>query len=299
MQRANFLIALAICSLGVSCSKGSEDDVLTKNGKETDLHSSVTRLSYGEKMFYVTDAKANTPVFPIAKPDFEGHFVSIPAGLALDRNTGAINLGKSMVGQPYKIFYVNGQGILTDSVRIVIGGLDYADGFYDSKDLNARLGKDAKAIYSGDETSPVATSFFNSFKVSVRNTDDESEDETGLSINKRNGTIDLEKSKAGGLFGNSPSNGAYRELVIKYRLADKSARKLNKQSIRLFYYENKKSVPRSLINLIETRKQIMERVNAMPLPGHSSGGEGGVNATEEGLGEYNMIVRPPLIIVVN
>jgi hypothetical protein len=86
-------------------------------------------------------------------------------------------------------------------------------------------------------------------------------------------------------------------LVIKYRLADKSARKLNIQKIKFFYFEDESKIPQSLRLIIEERQMIMQRVNVMPLPGNTSETTSCEAATEESLNDYNKPVRPPLIIV--
>jgi hypothetical protein len=296
MRKEKLLLAFTVCVLVASCKKGADDELLSKNTKDNNLHTSVSRLSYGENFFYIKDNNSLNKVSPVSRPSFIGHFTSIPSGLALDRNTGAIDLSNSQPGQPYKIFYIDNNGYLADSVRIVISGLDYVDGIYDSEDNKPNFGKKSTAINGGDQSKPITSSFFNSFLVSYQPSMDDSEDNTGLSINKKDGSIDLKKSKTNGLFGRKPENGAYKELVIKYRLADKSARKLNIMKIKLFFFSNESNIPQSIRRIIEERKIIMERVNAMPLPGNTSTTTTGI-LTEESLDAYAKPVRPPLIVV--
>jgi hypothetical protein len=296
MRKEKILIAFTVCVFGISCQKGANEELLSKGPRDNSVHSSVSRLSYGEKTFFVDQNNGDKNISPISTPDVEGHFTSIPAGLALNRISGVINLEKSQSGQPYKIFYVNKRGVLIDSFRIVISGLDYVDGIYNSKEVKSKFGQKANAIYSGDESKPIPSNFLNSFVASVNDKDDDSGDVTGLSINPRDGSLDLKRSMDEGFFGKSPGNGAYKELVVKYRLGDKSGRKLNKQKIRLFYFENESRIPESLHSILKDRKRIMDRVNSMPLPGHS-GVSQGEDCFEDDLQSFNKPARPPLIIV--
>ncbi len=296
MRKDLFLIAFTISVFGISCQKG-EDELLNKPAGAIDLRSSVSRLSYGANLFYKNE-KGSKTVSPVSRSDFQGHFTSIPLGLALDRRSGNINLEKSKAGQPYKIFYVNEKGVLTDSVRIVISGVDYLDGVYNLEDKKSKFGEKSMAFYDGDATKPIPSNFFNSFIVSYKETEDDSEDATGLNVSRKNGVIDLKKSKSSGLFGTTnPRNGAYNELVIKYRLADKSGRKINTQKINFYYFKKDSDIPQALKAIISDRKRIMDRVNSMPPPGNASSQEGTEEALEDDLESFERKIRPPLIVV--
>ena len=286
--------------LGVACSKSSEDGLLMKDVHDRSMNSSVTNLSYGEEVFYIKNQRSGNTVSPVSRPSFDGHFTAIPAGLAINRYTGSIDLQNSESGQAYKIFYVNAQGVLKDSVRIIISGVGYQDGVYSLESLSSSFGQTAYPTYNGGQHLP--ESLVNNFSAADDDEDLEvSNSSKKLTVHKFSGEIDLKKSVENGFFGSSLSNGKSERVAIRYRIADKSARKMNKVNLRIYYFENESKVPGDLKRVIAERKMIMDRVNKMPNNVGKNTSEDEVpqdEVTEETLSDFNKPVRPPLIIVV-
>jgi hypothetical protein len=290
--------------LGVACSKSSEDELLMKDVHDRSINSSIAALSYGDEVFYPTNQKDENLVMPVSRPTFPGEFVAIPAGLSIDRKTGVIDIQNSEPGQAYKIFYVNSQGILKDSVRIIISGVGYQDGIYNLESISTEFGRSAYPTYNADFRLP--ESIVNNFSASDE--DDESELNNAsrkLKLNKFTGEVDLKSTVDNGFFGHNPSNGSRDEVIIRYRIADKSARRMNKIPLRLYYFKSETEVPQDLKEILEERAFINDRVNKMPssigrnvADPDGTGDQTEEGATEASLSEYNKPVRPPLIIVV-
>ncbi|MCU0404638.1 MAG: hypothetical protein MUE99_08825 [Chitinophagaceae bacterium] len=296
MRIGKILIAMWVVTLGVACSKSSDEALLLKDAHDRSKNSSVLSLSYGSDVFFTKTQSSENIITPVSKPSFAGHFVAIPAGLAIDRNTGVINLENSLQGQAFKIFYVNEEGKLKDSVRIVISGIDYMDGIYNIRGLNTNFGQIAQPLYNTRQNLPA----------SLANDIDDEEAATiitggKLRVNKFSGVVDLKSSVENGVLGWRLFNGARNNVTVRYRLADRSARRLNKLNLQLFYYRTQADVPAELLNIMAKRKAIMDRVNSMPVSTQklTSDPLDNLNGpTEDELDEFGLTVRPPLVIIV-
>lgn len=298
MRIGKILTPMYVILIGISCSKSSQEGVLLKDVRNRQKNSSVSSLSYGNNIFYVTGDRKNDVVSPVLKPNYPGHFTSIPSGLSINRKSGTIDLQKSEPGQPYKIFYIDKDGKLADSVRIVVSGIGYNDGIYNLQILNGDFNGNLHANYNSGEKVP--QSLVNSFTVSnvpVNNV----VSGKNLRVNRLTGEIRIKESKDDGFFTKNNPNQNHDVVEFRYRISDRSKRRLNNIRVNLYYYSRERDVPDELKRMVEERKMIMNRVNAMPSPGverKNSEGTSPEDLTEETLSNFNKPVRPPLIIVV-
>jgi hypothetical protein len=289
MRLGSFLLSILLSSAIISCQKGME---VPKNEENSDsrvrMLAATNSFSYSNVIFYVGKTKRENLISPIAKPNAPGKFVAIPAGLSLDAATGTIDLSNSDAGQAYKIFFVDRDGNLADSTRIVISGVDYADGIYNLKNSRANNGR-LKAKYNANASLDVPVSVINSFGEEGNGGQNRK-----LAINNITGEIDIAATVRGSAIGRANQNN---EFIVRYRINDRSSRAQNKLKVKIYQFPSEEAVPQDIIDTIKEREEILRRVNAMPV-GNTSGGytDGG---TESGLDAYAKPVRPPLIVVIN
>jgi hypothetical protein len=255
---------------------------------------------------------AATIVVPVNKPKREGTFKAIPEGLSLDPVTGAINVNESLSGMRYKVYYVAKNGRLVDSTPVVISGIDYEDAILTMSNGILPNSKDILSpIYNGDKSLKLPRKLITSASDNVFNetdlNNDGKEDLAGavqetLVVNKKTGAINLKASIRAGLFGSaSPSNGSTKDVDLYYRINDKSKKKLNKISLRLYYFNTKEDVPASLLRILEERKRTQSRVIAdAPLSSTSMLTEGDEDAGGlfDDLDAAGKKMRPPMLIII-
>jgi vacuolar-type H+-ATPase subunit I/STV1 len=197
-------------------------------------------------------------------------------------------LSNSDAGQAYKIFFVDQEGRLADSTRIVISGVDYEDGIYNLKNSRANNGR-LKAKYNANASLDVPVSVINSFGEEVNGGQNRK-----LAINNITGDIDIAATVRGGAINRDNQNN---EFIVRYRINDRSSRAQNKLKVKIYQFSSEEAVPQDILDTIKEREEILKRVNAMPV-GNSSG-EPTDGGTLSGLDPYAKPVRPPLILVIN
>jgi hypothetical protein len=254
------------------------------------------RLSYGDSLFYNHILPADKLINPVSVPSGTAKFKAIPGGLSIDSVTGRINITKSESGLRYKIFSINNSGIALDSVKLVISGVDYADGIFE-----------IAATPNAYDTSFPIYNARPSLRLPCSQDDDDDEngcvfDETDLNndgnddiagviqdkllVDKKEGTIDLEASFHAGIFGSSnPANGSFRNFLMYYRLNDASNRSLQKINIRVYYYNLRSDIPQLLLSELVQRNNQQLTVNAR------------ITVSAE-FYSYEKPKRPPLLILI-
>ena len=302
MKQATFLVwgSILLAFTIAGCSKTNEviDEVSNNNHGNSQLpqQSQTARLSYGDTVLFNHNLTTNKLQTVVSKPAGTTVFKAMPGGLAIDSVTGRINISKSESGLRYKVFAVNQQGRAIDSVKIVISGVDYADAIYN---LNA-------TPIAYDTAFPV----YNArpeLAMPCNDDDDDEEDlcvfdETDLDgdgnddiagviqdkllVDIKRGTIDLEASFRAGLFGSgTPANGARKDLLMYYRLADASNRALQKIQLQVYYFRTNADIPQSLLSELKNRRNQSNQVN------------GRFAYTSEFI-SYEKPKRPPILILV-
>lgn len=289
MKRLFQLLLISGTLLIAACQKTSSSD--------DNPNTSANRLSYGDTLFFNHNLPSDKFITVVASPSATVKYKAIPGGLILDSLTGRINLSKSESGIRYKVFAVNAAGIAIDSVKLVLSGIDYADGIYNINATpiaydtafpiyNARPGL-ALPCSDDDDDNDDSTCVFDETDLD----DDGNNDIAGiiqdkLLVNTKTGTLDLEASFRAGLFGSSqPANGTLKEFVMYYRLNDASNRALQKINLKIYYYQSETDIPLLLKNELNTRSNQLQNINARL-----------INTAE--FSTYERPKRPPILIIV-
>lgn len=277
-----------------ACSK--ETETVNDNNNSIDTRQPQTgKFSYTDTIFYNHQLTTDKFAAVVSQPAGTVLFKSIPGGLVIDTATGRINISKSESGIRYKVFAVNRQGIAIDSAKLVISGVDYADGIY-NLDVTPVAYDTAFPIYNAtpglalpcddDDDDEDNLCVFDETDLDGDGNDDISgviQDK--LLVDIKRGTIDLEASFRAGLFGSNPANGTFKDFVMYYRLNDASGRSLQKINLRLYYYKRNADIPQSLLNELAQRNNQNTSVNARLVSG-----------TE--FTSYEKPKRPPILIIV-
>lgn len=307
MRKANILVILLTGALFMAaCKKEAAQTVLNNPSPVNPGPDKQVRLSYGDSIFFLRNQAGNYTVLPTSKPIVNGYFKSIPVGLNVDSATGRINVTQSITGIRYKVFYMSGvSNVPVDSVKIVVSGIDYADGIYEI----------ARTATAYDTSFPI----YNARPSLLLPCGDDDEDDDGdiddddngcvfdetdlnndgnddipgvnqskLLVNTKKGTIDLEASYNAGVFGASSNvaNGVTKDFTFYYRLQDASNLSLQEITVRLYHYKTRADIPQWLLDEL----------------GNRQGYNNSVNAREMADGRRELTFRPkrpPLIVVIS
>jgi hypothetical protein len=305
MHKASFFVMALMATLFmVGCQKEvTEVPPVNPNNPVT---VSQVRLLYSDSIFYLKNQPGSYTVLPVSKPSVAGYFKSIPLGLSLDSVSGRINVTQSVSGIRYKIYYLSSAtNVPVDSVKIVVSGIDYADGIYEI----------AKTPNAYDTSFPI----YNARPSLLLPCGDDDEDDDGdvddddngcifdetdldndgnddiagvnqdkLLVDIKKGTIDVEASYHAGVFGASSNvaNGVNKDFTFYYRLQDPSNLALQQITVRLYHYKTKADIPQWLLDELGKRREYNDLVNAR-----------GANEAARILSFRAK--RPPLIVVVS
>lgn len=207
----------------------------------------------------------------------KGKYYAWPAGLKIDINTGAINVTRSDAGMQYIIGFVKDGTTDTCHTRIVVAGIHYKDNIYvlANNDTLAIPYFNASPIItpvcdpSGDDDYPGVGNPGGGNNRCEFDDDEDDDNANGnldeppagqqaneqfVRVRTRSGIINLKKSLQDGAFGQNPQNGAMKDVMIYYRLADCSQKALRNIKVRLIYYDRKSDVPAQLASEVSQRK---------------------------------------------
>jgi hypothetical protein len=315
-----------------ACQKDAAISDADKNSTREQTSSNLSlRLSYGDTVFYLKKQPGNYMIMPVAKPTGTGYFKAIPKGLVLDTVSGLINVTQSETGLRYKVYYVSPSGILIDSIKIVISGIDYKDAIYEIAST-PNVYDTAFPVYNAKPVPPLpcgdddedddgdVDDDDNTCVFDETDLDDDGNDDIPgviqdkLLVDIKKGTIDVEASFHAGIFGSSnPANGVNKNFTFYYRLQDASSRALNRITVRVYHFRTRADIPQTLLDTISMRNNIAQHVNSRtgdsqngnPAPRsslHTREGSGGI-VTTTGLFSFfeyeSRPKRPPIIIIVS
>jgi hypothetical protein len=298
LATAAFVLLLSVIT---SCSK--KENINPLDQESVERRAPVTppplliRLSYGDTLFY-NQVQNDKLVNVVTKPAGTVKYKSIPGGMMIDSVSGRINVTKSESGVRYKVFALNSSGIILDSVKIVISGVDYKDEIFEIARTpntydtsfpiyNASPGL-APPCSDDDDDEDFGCTFDETDLNNDGNDDIPGVNQDKLLINTKTGTIDLEASFHAGIFGSSnPANGTRKDFLMYYRLFDASNRALQKINIRVYYYDRKTDIPQSLLNELAQRNNQQSAVNARTIDLSYSFYE-----------SFEKPKRPPILIIV-
>ena len=313
------------------CQKYEVEQVTDKVSQEVAAqrakknNSKNVRLSYGDTIFYLKNQHVDYSILPFSKPNTPGYFKANPLGLVLDSITGRINVTQSETGLRYKVYYLSPTDERIDSVKLVISGIDYADGIYELRSTPVAYDT-AFPIYNARPKLPLPCPSDDDDDDDDDGGDDDDQDcvfdETDLNndgnddvpgviqdkllIDIKQGTIDLEASFHAGVFGSSdPANGVTKDFTLYYRLNDSSNRALNKIIVRLYHFKKRSDIPHWLLNELNNKNNLAAEINSgvsfyndtpNSLSGNSIQSPSSANSTTSVVSKPK---RPPLIIIVS
>jgi hypothetical protein len=232
-----FPLFILFC-VAVSCKKA-----------DTVMDGSVSGLSYGDSIFYVSGQSTDLQVGPIHPA--AGSYSSFPEGLELDPSSGVINVTRSEAGMRYRISFKSTAGD-TSNAYVVISGINFPDKYY----RLANADSIAFPVYNADPSRPVPAGIFDEDKIA---------NSSGCAMRTNNGQINLKESIRNGLFGSTPKNDTRKDFEVKYRLDDKSGKALNKIKILLYYYDSMADVPQDLQQTVREHQAMTFQPDNTPI----------------------------------
>jgi hypothetical protein len=291
-------LLLSSCAMIYGCSKSTihSDPGLPSGARHAAKAYFTTDTTqfpfYGDTILYLKSSGSAGYLFSPVNHLGAGIFVSWPAGLSVNRQTGVIDASKSEPGSRYNIGFVSSPTGDTAYSQVIISGVTYPDGIYYMDAPEAVIQPFYNAAAPATGISPA----------DLRTTDQQ------LLVNTGNGAIDLKTSVRQGLFGGHPQNGDTRQIAVYYRLNDRSGMNLQKTSLTLHYYNTLADVPASLIATCQSSQSAFPQINTQTVSDGASSGEKAVTATTP-IKEVatNLPVpkpapvapRPPQIVIVN
>lgn len=234
-MRTVFFLTIVLAA-AFSCSK---PDMLQNNTSGApvtgDSTKEVYRLNYGDSIFYISSQSGDVLANPVHAK--KGSFSAFPEGLAINNNTGVINVSQSESGMRYRVTYKGDAGD-SSSTYVVISGINFPDKYYRIESADTL----AFPVYNADPARQLPAGSFDDDKVA---------NNSGCAMRTTNGQINLAESIRRGLFGNTPKNDTRKDFEIKYQLDDKSRKAQNKIKILLYYYDRMSDVPADLRQTVQ------------------------------------------------
>lgn len=254
------------------------------------VDSNKVSLSYGDSILYVKDGEGENVVTPAG--NLKGTFTGFPDGIELNELTGAINVDKSETGLRYRItFTPDGHPADTVSTIVLLSGISYLDKIY----YIDQGQKTAYPIYNGRTDNALPGTNGESAFDEGGGCNGE-----GIAVNLKDGSIDLAKTIANGVFGDEPKNGAQKEVELRYRISDNSNKALNRLKVKLYYFETSNDIDQDLVVEMNDRRNQHMFIGLNPQPPFLSvniPSQNGLSvASNSGLGAAKP--RPPCIFLV-
>ncbi|TFV97924.1 hypothetical protein E4S40_02015 [Algoriphagus kandeliae] len=249
------------------------------------------QLSYSDTIYYIS-ATQSVLVSPQTNLEGQGTFEVSPDGLAIDTNTGVIDVNASETGLKYKITFTPTGSNQVCETFVTIGGVNYLDGIY-VLDQNETL---AGPIYNGvpglplpcpDDDSDDGSSDDDSCDFDVENPSGILLEDLGFEISSK-GVFDLLETVENGTFGAIPVNGESLDVELYYKLPDLSSNALNSIPLRFFYYETVADIPQALLDDIEEKSDLINESRS----GNS------LNFRVMNETRPRRVPRPPFIVIV-
>lgn len=239
-----FLLVVIIFS---ACNKSDSSGAIITPGDSSSL-------SYGDSVFFVKEGDQDNIVMP--QGNLKGKFSGFPEGIELDQVTGAINVDKSETGLRYRISFIpDNNPHDTLKTIVLLSGISYLDKIYY---LDQQQNK-AYAVYNG-RTENILPGDANLF--------DEGGgcNSVGVAVNIKDGSIDLAKTIANGVFGDVPKNGAQKEVELRYKLDDKSNQAVNRLKVKLYFFETSNDITQDLVGEMNERRNQDMFIGLNPQP---------------------------------
>lgn len=228
-----------------------------KNLQEATLTQDCNDFSYLDTLFFISETASN--LIEPAGVSGPGVFSAHPEGLAIDPETGVIDINASDTGLKYEVSFT--QGETQCQFYLTIAGINYLDGIF----VVDRGEEFIQPVLNGNQSALLPCNEDDDDDDLDDDDDDECEfDEEspggdrladqGLIVENATGAIDLKQTLQNNFFGSQPENGVQKDVTLFYRLDDGSMRALNSIGLKFFYYETMQDVPQSLMDEIQAKQ---------------------------------------------
>ena len=194
-------------------------------------------LIYGDTIIF-TQPSGGDYIYNVVNNPGPGKYFSWPVGLALDQNTGAIDLTQSQTGMKYAIGYVRTGSTDTCMSTLIVGGAAYYDSVYILADGETT----ASPYFEANPWLPnICAGGGCTFDVNGAAAAQK------VIVNKTTGVIDLQQTLngtglLGGAFGLLPQDGSVITTTIYYKLNDASNQAMENISVQIQYYNSASSI---------------------------------------------------------
>lgn len=203
---------------------------------------------YGDSIvFSQPTSSSDYVVYPQNNQGVDGTYLSWPAGLNLNSQTGAIDLTKSETGQRYDIAFVKNGSADTCMSQLIVAGAAYMDSVY----VLAISDTTAKPYFNANPYGPPVCEG-NQGQGCQFDYNNYAHDQ-GIEIDQKTGFIDLQKTMKNSLFGLIPINGTTVLTTIYYKLNDNSNYAPQKIQLQLMFYTHKSDIPQNLLGAVTNK----------------------------------------------
>jgi hypothetical protein len=222
--------------------------------------------NYGDSIvFPQPNGSSDYTISPQNNQGLQGTYLSWPAGLALNAQTGAIDLTQSETGQRYSVAFVKQGTTDTCLTSLIVAGAAYMDSVY----VLSQSDTTAKPYFNANPFAPAPCTGtqgkgcdfdYNNFAHNQ-----------GIEIDQNTGFIDLQKTMKQSIFGLLPINGTTVYTTIYYELNDNSNFAPQKIQLQLVYYNKKSDIPAGLLatisnNILNTLGNLLLSKGPSPRP---------------------------------
>jgi hypothetical protein len=270
---------------------------------------------YGDSVLYVQGSGPSASLFKPVNELGAGRYVSWPAGLSIDEQSGVIDASRSEPGSRYNVGFVDAVTKDTSYNQVILGGVTYPDGIYymdsESSELQPYYNASSSAPWIVNSKGINPGLFGNNSLFDEQGPSGLRANDLQLRVNTGSGVIDLKNSFQAGLFGNDPQNGDVKQIAIYYRLDNSSKMSLQKTTVILHYYNTLSDVPAELISIC----QASQNAFGLTQPDGSNNGSFSQKAVTASSAEVKastttapppakpvpvpVVPRPPQIVIVN
>lgn len=296
-MKKTILVCCLLAALACSKEKQAENHSVITTATETAVLAAGTcGPIYADSIFYPSEYPADYEVRPLS--GLRGTFGAYPDGLEIDEDNGNIEIKQSETGLKYLVWYVARGTRDTCKTFVTVSGVNYPDSIYSLKASSSF----STPVYNGTVQQPTVCTGNCEF-------DDGHDDDNGngfadeppagqqlipqgVAMDKGNGSINLKRTIQNGTID---TLGTFKDFVLNYRLSDRSAKALNKMTLRIYYYKSQGQIPAALKKDLEEKKKFT-LLNSIKDPYKVSYTV--KKSAGAALREREVKCRPPYIIVV-
>lgn len=292
------ILTVLACSKDKIAEKNSSTSVAA-SASVNEVKSICNQFSYGDTIFYPAELPSDY-IIHLLTP-LSGSFGAYPDGLEIDPVTGDIDITESETGLKYLVWFAPAGSRDTCKKFLYVSGVNFADSVYLLKN-NPSM---ASPIYNASLLT--STQCNGTCEFDDGHDDDDGDgfaDEPpvgqevipqGIAMDKATGNINLKQTISNGALGVNPMSGTVKDFILNYRISDRSAKALNRTTLRLYYYKTQKEIPAKLRRDLAIKKQWI-LLNNITDPYSVPYTVQKINTAKNGAGEVKC--RPPYIIVV-